>query len=81
MFVIIGVGWYVAVSMLAPFAIGLWLDKKKFNSFPLCSIIGLGLGTMIMIYGVYRMVQQFRSADDEQNKEKKGTTEKTKDRR
>lgn len=65
---LITVGWYIALSLLIPFGIGLWLDKKKFDSFPLLSLIGLGLGTIIMVYGVYRMLRQFQAAEDEQNK-------------
>ena len=61
-------GWYIALSLLIPFGIGLWLDKEKFDSFPLLTFIGLGLGTIIMVYGVYRMLRQLQSAVDEQNK-------------
>ncbi|MBI4722118.1 MAG: AtpZ/AtpI family protein [Candidatus Stahlbacteria bacterium] len=68
-FTIIGVGWYVALSLLIPFGIGLWLDKNKFNSFPLLTLIGLGVGTIIMFYGVYRIVRQIR--DNEEGKNKK----------
>jgi len=64
-------GWYIALSLLIPFGIGLWLDKTKFNSFPLLTLIGLGLGTLIMIYGVYRMIRQVQKAEEEQAKNNK----------
>jgi len=53
------VGFYVAFSLLIPTVIGVWLDKRASHEFPLFTIIGLGLGTIIMVYGVYRMVKPF----------------------
>lgn len=53
------VGFYVPLSLLIPTGIGLWLDKKVFDKFPLCTLIGLGIGTVIMVYGVYQMVRPF----------------------
>ena len=67
-FTIVGVGWYVALSLLIPFGIGLWLDKRKFNSFPLLTLIGLGIGTIIMFYGVYRIVRQIQENEETKNK-------------
>ena len=65
-FTIIGVGWYVAASLLIQFGIGLWLDRCRLNTFPLLSLIGLGLGTIIMFYGVYKMVRQIQLTDKEE---------------
>ena len=54
------VGWYVALSLVVPTAIGLWLDApERFNSRPLCTLIGLLLGTTAAAYGLYRMLRQF----------------------
>jgi len=53
------VGFYVAFSLIIPAGIGVWLDKRASHEFPLFTLIGLGLGTIIMIYGVYRMVRPF----------------------
>lgn len=53
------VGFYVAFSLIIPAGIGVWLDKRASHEFPLFTIIGLGLGTIIMIYGVYHMVKPF----------------------
>ena len=53
------VGFYVPLSLLIPTGIGLWLDRKVFHEFPLCTLIGLGIGTVIMVYGVYQMVHPF----------------------
>jgi hypothetical protein len=54
------VGWYVALSLVVPTAIGLWLDApERFNSRPLCTLIGFILGTTAAGYGLYRMLRQF----------------------
>ncbi|MGD0854979.1 MAG: AtpZ/AtpI family protein [Dehalococcoidia bacterium] len=54
------IGWYVALSMVVPTVIGLWLDApERLNSRPLCTLMGFVLGTMIAGYGLYRMLRQF----------------------
>jgi hypothetical protein len=54
------VGWFVALSLVLPTAIGLWLDApERFNSRPLCTLIGFALGIMTAGYGLYRMLRQF----------------------
>lgn len=56
---ILTVGFYVAFSLLIPTGIGLWFDKKASHAFPSFTLIGLAVGTTVMIYGVYRMVRPF----------------------
>ncbi|RLB24617.1 MAG: hypothetical protein DRG73_03715 [Deltaproteobacteria bacterium] len=63
------VGLYVPLSLLIPTGIGLWLDRKIFHEFPLYSLIGLGVGTVIMVYGVYQMVRPFLKEDKKVGKE------------
>jgi zinc transporter ZupT len=63
------VGFYVALSLLIPTGIGFWLDKRTSHEFPLFTLIGLGLGTVIMIYGVYRMVRPFLQQAKREGKE------------
>lgn len=54
------VGWFVALSLVVPTAIGLWLDApERFNSRPLCTLIGFILGTTTAGYGLYKMLKQF----------------------
>ena len=53
------VGFYVAFSLLIPTLIGFFWLGPKFGHTVLFTLIGLGLGTIIMIYGVYRMVKPF----------------------
>jgi len=60
------VGWYVALSLILPTALGLWLDApERLNSRPLCTLIGFVLGVSAAGYGLYRMLRQFI---DEQKK-------------
>jgi len=53
------VGFYVPLSLLIPTGIGLWLDRRASHERPLFALIGLGIGTVIMVYGVYQMVRPF----------------------
>ncbi len=52
---LIGLGWYVGVSIVLGVLGGLWLDNK-FNSSPVFTIIGLLLGIVVAFYGVYKMI-------------------------
>jgi hypothetical protein len=52
------VGFYVALSLLIPTIIGWWIGIKAHHEI-LFPLIGLGVGTMIMVYGVYRMLRPF----------------------
>lgn len=52
------VGFYVAFSLLIPTIIG-WRIGLKTHHELLFPLIGLGIGTIIMIYGLYRMLRPF----------------------
>jgi len=52
------VGFYVALSLLIPTILGWWIGNKVHHEV-LLPLIGLGIGTIIMIYGVYRMLLPF----------------------
>jgi hypothetical protein len=74
------VGWYVALSLIVPTAIGLWLDApERLNSRPLCTLIGFLIGTMVAGYGLYRMLNQFireqKRMDAEKNSKKEQDSE------
>ena len=64
------VGFYVPLSLLMPTGIGFWLDRSAGHRFPSYSLFGLGLGTVIMVYGVYRMVRPFLEEAREEGREK-----------
>jgi len=50
-----GVGFFIGSSILLGVFGGLWLDKEL-NTGPILVIVGLLLGIVIAIYGVYRML-------------------------
>jgi zinc transporter ZupT len=52
------VGVYVAASLIVPTVIGFWVGGKLGHP-ALFPLIGLGVGTVVMVYGVYRMVLPF----------------------
>ena len=52
---LIGVGWYIGVSILLGVLAGVWLDSK-FATKPFFVIIGLILGVIVAFYGVYQML-------------------------
>jgi len=64
---VIGVGWFVGLSILLGVLGGLWLDSKL-NTQPLFVLVGLFLGFVIAAYGVYRMLLPlFRSKEDKED--------------
>ena len=61
----LGVGFFVAGSIILGVVGGRWLDNK-FDSEPLWLIVGLLLGIVVAFYGVYAMLRPF--IDDKRNK-------------
>jgi ATP synthase protein I len=54
----IGIGWFVALSILMGVLGGVWLDEK-FGTRPVLVIVGLFLGGSVAFYGVYRLLRSF----------------------
>jgi hypothetical protein len=66
------VGWYVVLSLIIPTGIGYWLDRpQKFDTHPLYTLIGFGIGTVIAFYGLYRMLRHFYMEQRGQEKNRK----------
>jgi hypothetical protein len=66
------VGWYVALSLIIPVGIGYWLDRPEvFDKRPLFSFIGLGVGTVVAFFGLFRMLLRYQAEQEEQRKNKK----------
>jgi hypothetical protein len=66
------VGWYVALSLLIPTGIGFWLDQPgQFDSKPLYTLIGFGIGTVIAFYGLFRLLKRFYLEQKEPDKNRK----------
>ena len=53
---LLGLGWYVALSIVLSVGGGLWLDGKL-DVRPLFTLLGLALGLVVAFYGAYKMVQ------------------------
>ena len=65
------VGWFVALSLIIPVAIGYWLDRPEmFNKSPLFTFIGLGVGTFISFYGLIRILLRYKTEQEGLSKEK-----------
>ena len=52
---LIGVGWFIGISILLGVLGGFWLDSK-YGTKPLWVIVGLVLGIVVAVYGVYQML-------------------------
>ncbi len=63
------VGFYVALSLIVPAGIGFWFDQRAAHDFPWLTLVGLGVGTIIMVYGVYQMVLPFLKEPQQEGKE------------
>jgi len=70
------VGWFVALSIVLPTALGLWLDApERWNSRPLCTLIGFILGTSVAVYGLYKMFKRFLAEEMDKGKNNKSMKE------
>ena len=59
-----GIGFYIATCIVGGTLAGWWLGGKK----PLFMIIGLVLGLVIAVYGVYRMIRPLmKNNQDKEN--------------
>lgn len=52
---LVGVGFFIGGSIVLGVVGGLWLDSKL-NSEPIWVIVGLILGIVVALYGVYNML-------------------------
>jgi ATP synthase protein I len=57
---LVGVGFYVGVSIVLGVLVGLWLDNR-FHTRPILVLVGLFGGLFMAGYGVYRMLIPFMS--------------------
>jgi len=59
------IGWYVALSLIIPVAIGYWLDTPAmFNKQPLFTLIGLGVGTLVAFFGLIKMLFRYQAEQE-----------------
>ena len=65
---LLGLGWYVALSIILGMVGGLWLDRRL-GTLPLFTLVGVVVGSAVAFYGVYRLVAPLLSGDNEVKKE------------
>ncbi len=58
-----GIGFYIATCIAGGTLIGWWLGDKR----PLYTIIGLGAGLVLAIYGAYRMMRPLLNTNNKEN--------------
>ena len=64
-FRLLGVGWYIALSIVLGVGVGYWLDHK-FGTGVILTLIGLFLGLALAAYGAYEMLAPlFRDKSDD----------------
>ena len=62
----------MALSLVIPVGIGYWLDRPEMlNKRPLFSFIGLGVGTFIAFFGLFRMLLRYQAENEKVRKDKK----------
>ncbi len=55
---------------MIPVGIGYWLDRPEmFNRRPLFTLIGLGIGTVVAFFGLFRMLIRYQ-AEEKKTKKK-----------
>ena len=52
---LVGVGFFIGISIVLGVVIGRWLDIK-FDTGPVLVIVGLVFGLVVAFYGVFRML-------------------------
>ncbi len=66
---LLGVGWFLAASVIIGIVAGLWLDKWLGTKI-LFTLLGVLVGTTVAFYGLHRMVKPLmEERDDGSNKE------------
>lgn len=58
---VLGLGWYVSVSIVLGVAGGLWLDRYL-DTLPIFTIVGVLLGSALAFYGMYKLIAPFNGS-------------------
>ena len=68
---LLGIGWYIALSIAAFTYGGVWLDSRL-DASPVFTLIGLGVGLAVALTGMYRMLLAVLADTAGPNDETKG---------
>jgi len=60
---LVGLGWYIAFSIVIGVVGGLWLDSRL-DTLPIFTLVGVVAGSVVAFYGVYRLVQPLLGETD-----------------
>ena len=63
---LLGLGWYVALSIILGAFGGHWLDGRL-GTDGVFILVGVSLGTIVALYGVYRLVEPLMGGDNGAN--------------
>ena len=61
---LIGVGWFLAASVIIGIVAGLWLDRWLGTKI-LFTLLGVLVGTTVAFYGLYQMVKPLMDNQDD----------------
>ncbi len=65
---LMGLGWYIGLSIALPLLAGWWLDGKA-GTMPWFTLLGLALGLVLAFVGTYRTLQTLER--EQSNKKEK----------
>jgi len=68
---LVGLGWYVAISIILGLLGGLWLDRKL-ETVPIFTLVGVALGIVLAFYGMYKMMLPLLKLEQKSQKTDKG---------
>jgi hypothetical protein len=61
---LVGIGWFLAASVIIGIVAGLWLDKWLGTKI-IFTLLGVLLGTTVAFYGLYQMVKPLMDDKDD----------------
>ncbi len=68
-FRLIGIGWYIAFCLILGTLGGYWLDRHVDNTFPIFALIGVTLGLIVAMVGLFLMVRPLMKEGNKTDKE------------
>ena len=66
-----GLGWYIALAIVAPTLGGVWLDRRA-GTAPLFLLLGVLLGVTLAFYGAYHMSVTYLSGAPDESESDEG---------